>query len=195
MAGSRRRIGVMGGTFDPIHTGHLLAASEVSFRLGLDHVVFVPTGQPWQKQDRQVSSAEDRFIMTVLATDRSDFEVSRVDVDRAGPTFTADTLRELHDLHDPADLYFITGADTLAGLPTWERADVVLDLAHVVAVTRPGHELDEASLPATDVTIVEIPSLEISSTMCRERVQRGEPIDYLVPPAVAEYILKRRLYR
>jgi len=185
----------MGGTFDPIHTGHLLAASEVSFRLGLDHVVFVPTGQPWQKQDRQVSSAEDRFIMTVLATDRSDFEVSRVDVDRAGPTFTADTLRELHDLHDPADLYFITGADTLAGLPTWERADVVLDLAHVVAVTRPGHELDEASLPATDVTIVEIPSLEISSTMCRERVQRGEPIDYLVPPAVAEYILKRRLYR
>jgi nicotinate-nucleotide adenylyltransferase len=195
MAGSRRRIGVMGGTFDPIHTGHLLAASEVSFRLGLDHVVFVPTGQPWQKQDRQVSTAEDRYIMTVLATDRSDFDVSRVDVDRAGPTFTADTLRELHDLYDPADLYFITGADTLAGLPTWERADVVLDLARMVAVTRPGHVLAEARLPATDVTIVEIPSLEISSTMCRERVQRGEPIDFLVPAAVAEYIHKRRLYR
>ncbi len=183
----------MGGTFDPIHTGHLVAASEVSHRLGLDHVVFVPTGQPWQKQDRDISSAEDRYIMTVLATDRSDFGVSRVDIDREGPTFTADTLRELHDVYDPAELFFITGADTLAGMHTWRHADLVLELAHMVGVTRPGHALDEK--PKSGVTLMEIPSLDISSTMCRRRVARGEPIDYLVPAAVAEYIHKRRLYR
>lgn len=184
----------MGGTFDPIHLGHLVAAAEVYHRLALDDVVFVPTGLPWQKQDRAVTSGEHRYLMTVLATDRSPFLVSRVDLDRDGPTFTADTLRDLHRQFDPADLYFITGADTLAGLPSWREPEVVLALAHMVGVTRPGHALS-ANLPPEAVTILEIPSLDISSTMCRERVARSEPIDYLVPAGVAEYIRKHSLYR
>lgn len=195
MGRARRRIGVLGGTFDPIHLGHLVAACEVRHRLALDELIFVPTGEPWQKQDRQVTAAEDRYIMTLLATDRSTFGVSRVDIDRTGPTFTVDTLRDLHAQYDPADLFFITGADTLAGLPTWREPDVLLELAHMVAVTRPGHELDAAPLPPSALTTVEIPGVDISSTICRERVARGEPIDYLVPAAVVEYIGKHQLYR
>lgn len=191
----RRRIGVFGGTFDPIHLGHLVAACEVRHRLALDELIFVPTGEPWQKQNRQVTAAEDRYIMTVLATDRSAFGVSRVDVERAGPTFTVDTLRDLHAQYDPADLFFITGADTLAGLPTWREPETLIELAHMVAVTRPGHELDALPLPSSALTMVEIPGLDISSTMCRERVAREEPIDYLVPAAVVEYIGKHQLYR
>lgn len=185
----------MGGTFDPIHTGHLVAAAEVSNRLQLDELLFVPTGEPWQKQHRAVTAAEDRYVMTVLGTDRSPFGVSRVDIDREGPTFTADTLRDLHAELDPADLFFITGADTVAGLPTWREPDVVLELAHLVVVTRPGHPLGEVAIPASALTTLEIPGMDISSTMCRERVARGEPIDYLVPAAVVEYIRKRELYR
>jgi nicotinate-nucleotide adenylyltransferase len=195
MAGPRRRIGVMGGTFDPIHVGHLVAAAEVSHRMALDELLFVPTGQPWQKQDRTVSTARDRYLMAVLATDRSPFQVSRVDIDRQGPTFTADTLRDLHAEHDPADLFFIIGADTFAGLSTWREPEVVLDLAHLVVVTRPGHAVGHVPIAEESMTALEIPGLEVSSTLCRQRVARGEPIDYLVPAAVVEYIRKRQLYR
>jgi nicotinate-nucleotide adenylyltransferase len=191
---SRRRIGVIGGTFDPIHIGHLAAANEVYHRLGLDEVLFVPTGQPWQKSDRVVSDAEHRYRMVLLATDRSPFRVSRVDIDRAGPTFTVDTLRDIHSVYDPADLFFIVGADALAGLATWREPETLLDLAHMVGVTRPGHEMG-VTLPPESVTVLEIPALEISSTQCRERVAQGLPIDYLVPAAVAEYIGKHALYR
>jgi len=188
----------MGGTFDPIHHGHLVAASEVRAWFDLDEVVFVPTGQPWQKSDREVSPAEHRYLMTVIATaSNPQFSVSRVDVDRDGPTYTIDTLRDLRDQHPDADLFFITGADALAALLTWRDHDELFDLAHFVGCTRPGHDLDEHSLdglPPERVQILEIPALAISSTDCRDRVKRGEPVWYLVPDGVVQYIAKHRLY-
>ncbi len=184
----------MGGTFDPIHLGHLVAASEVQHRLGLEQVLFIPAGQPWQKQDRQVTAAEHRYVMTVLATDRSSFSVSRIDIDRPGPTYAVDTLRDVHAQYGPAEVFLIVGADALAGIPTWREPAELRELAHMVGVTRPGHRLPD--IPAGgDATILEIPSLDISSTMCRQRVALGEPIDYLVPAPVAEYIRKHSLYR
>ena len=191
----RRRIGIMGGTFDPIHHGHLVAASEVQSRFGLDEVVFVPTGQPYQKG--AVSSAEDRYLMTVIATaSNPHFQVSRADVDRDGPTYTVDTLRDLNAIFGPsADLFFITGADALAKILSWKDAFEMLSLAHFVGVTRPGFELSDAHLPADSVTLVEVPAMAISSSACRERVASGEPVWYLVPDGVVQYIAKRRLYR
>ncbi|MDP4676237.1 MAG: nicotinate-nucleotide adenylyltransferase [Actinomycetes bacterium] len=192
-----RRVGVMGGTFDPIHFGHLVAASEVAHQFGLAEVWFVPTGNPWQKHDQQVSSAEDRYLMTVIATAAdARFSVSRVDVDRPGPTYTADTLKELRQsLPEPTDLYFITGADALADILTWERTDEVRELAYLIGVTRPGHVLADPGVAPGRTTLFEVPALAISSTDCRERVARGAPIDYLVPAGVASYIAKRGMYR
>ena len=193
-----RRIGVMGGTFDPIHHGHLVAASEVQSWFDLDEVVFVPTGDPWQKSDRRVSPAEHRYLMTVIATAANPrFTVSRVDVDRDGPTYTIDTLRDLRALHPEAELYFITGADALADIFTWRDADEIFELARFVGCTRPGYEMDAATLaaiPADRVTMVEIPALAISSTDCRHRHARGEPVWYLVPDGVVQYIAKHHLY-
>jgi nicotinate-nucleotide adenylyltransferase len=192
----RKRLGVMGGTFDPIHHGHLVAASEVQSWFNLDEVVFVPTGQPWQKTDREVSAAEDRYLMTVIATASNPrFSVSRVDIDRSGPTFTVDTLRELRAERGPEwDLYFITGADALEQILSWRDPDELFDLAHFVGCTRPGHSLSAVGLPADNVTLVEVPALTISSTECRTRVAQGEPIWYLVPDGIVQYITKRRLY-
>ena len=141
----------MGGTFDPVHHGHLVAASEVAHEFALTEVVFVPTGQPWQKTDRIVTSAEDRYLMTVIATAGDPrFRVSRVDVDRPGPTYTVDTLRDLRAEYDAAgiaaELYFITGADALAQILTWRDHEQVLALAHLVGVTRPGYALSAGSL-------------------------------------------------
>ncbi len=189
----------MGGTFDPVHHGHLVAASEVAHRFDLDEVVFVPTGTPWQKRDRAVSPAEDRYLMTVIATAADPrFRVSRVDVDRDGPTYTVDTLRDLSAefaaAGTEAELFFITGADALGAIAGWHDADELLGLAHFVGVTRPGHTLVDPGLPEGSVTLVEIPALAISSTDCRDRVSRGEPIRYLVPEGVREYVAKRGLY-
>ena len=194
---TRRRLGVMGGTFDPIHHGHLVAASEVRSWFDLDEVVFVPTGEPWQKGARRVTHAEDRYLMTVIATASNPrFSVSRVDIDRSGPTYTVDTLRDIHaDRGDGWDLYFITGADALAKIVTWRDADDCFDLAHFVGCTRPGHELSLGTLPPDRVTLVEVPALAISSTDCRARVAAGEPIWYLVPDGVVQYISKHHLYR
>jgi nicotinate-nucleotide adenylyltransferase len=188
----------MGGTFDPIHHGHLVAASEVQAWFDLDEVVFVPTGQPWQKSARQVTSAEHRYLMTVIATASNPrFTVSRVDIDRPGPTYTVDTLRDLSEQSADADLYFITGADALTEIFTWHDAGELFELAHFVGCTRPGYEMDAAALegiPPERVTIVEIPALAISSTDCRNRTGRGEPVWYLVPDGVVQYIAKHRLY-
>src|SRR5450755_1795002 len=155
----------MGGTFDPIHYGHLVAASEVADKFELDEVVFVPSGQPWQK-GRQVSAAEDRYLMTVIATASNPrFSVSRVDIDRGGPTYTKDTLRDLRAAAGPQDqLFFITGADALAKMLTWHDVDELFTLAHFVGCTRPGHRLSGAGLPDGKVSLVEIPALAISST-------------------------------
>src|SRR5690349_22723294 len=176
--GSARRVGIMGGTFDPIHHGHLVAASEVADRYALDEVVFVPTGHPWQKGDVDVSPAEDRYLMTVIATASNPrFTVSRVDVDRHGPTYTVDTLTDLHAQHPDADLYFITGADALSNILTWRDSEELFALAEFVGCTRPGYAMDAAAIegmPHDRVTIVEIPALAISSTDCRDRTGRGE---------------------
>ena len=137
-----RRIGIMGGTFDPIHHGHLVAGSEVADLFDLDMVVFVPTGQPWQKKDRFVSPAEDRYLMTVVATASNPrFQVSRVDIDRGGDTYTVDTLTDMRKLYPDAELFFITGADALSKIVTWRDWESMFDLAHFVGVTRPGYEL------------------------------------------------------
>jgi nicotinate-nucleotide adenylyltransferase len=191
----KKRIGVMGGTFDPIHNGHLVAASEVASQFHLDEVIFVPTGEPWQKDRRPVSPAEDRYLMTVIATaSNPQFSVSRIDVDRKGPTYTTDTLRDLRAEHADADLFFITGADALSQIFSWRNAEELFDLAHFIGVTRPGHTLSDPGLPEGGVSLVEVPALAISSTDCRVRVARGEPVWYLVPDGVVRYIDKRRLY-
>src|SRR5487761_711187 len=171
----RRRVGVMGGTFDPVHHGHLVAGSEVAHIFALDEVIFVPTGEPYQKNDRNVSSAEDRYLMTVIATASNPrFSVSRADIDRPGPTYTIDTLRELKQANGPdTDLF---------------------SLAHFIGCTRPGHRLTGAGLPDGKVSLVEIPALAISSSECRHRVAAGEPVWYLVPDGVVQYIAKRNLY-
>ena len=190
------RLGVMGGTFDPIHNGHLVAASEVAHLYDLDEVVFVPTGQPWQKRDRPVTPAEDRYLMTVIATAADPrFRVSRVDVDREGPTYTVDTLRDLQAERPEAELYFITGADALGSILTWRDPHEVLDLAHLIGVTRPGHDATAVHLPEGAATLVEVPALAISSTDCRRRVAEGAPISYLVPAGVERFIAKMGLYR
>ncbi|WP_036308050.1 nicotinate-nucleotide adenylyltransferase [Kocuria palustris] len=191
----RTRLGVMGGTFDPIHHGHLVAASEVAAVFDLDEVVFVPTGQPWQKSGSEVSDAEHRYLMTVVATAANPrFSVSRVDIDRHGPTYTVDTLRDLNELRPDSDLFFITGADVLSEILSWHGAGDIWDLAHFVGVTRPGHEL---SVPegAGDVVLLEVPAMAISSTDCRARVRSGQPVWYLVPDGVVQYIGKYGLYR
>ena len=195
---ARRRVGVMGGTFDPIHHGHLVAASEVQAWFDLDEVVFAPTGRPWQKSGRDVSPAEHRYLMTVIATAANPrFTVSRVDIDREGPTYTVDTLRDLSAAMPDADLYFITGADALTDIFGWHDADGLFELAQFVGCTRPGYDMDPdtiAALPSARVTIVEIPALAISSTDCRERQRRGQPVWYLVPDGVVQYIPKHRVY-
>lgn len=197
VSGRPARVGVMGGTFDPIHHGHLVAASEVASLFHLDEVVFVPTSQPWQKTNRRVSSAEDRYLMTVIATASNPrFTVSRVDIDRGGPTYTVDTLRDLRAERAPgAEFFFITGADALEQIFTWQNADELFEMAHFVGCTRPGHQLADPGVPAGKASLVEIPALAISSTACRERVRHGEPVWYLVPDGIVQYINKRGLYR
>lgn len=186
----------MGGTFDPVHHGHLVAASEVQARFELDEVIFVPTGQPWQKTDRKVSATEDRYLMTVIATASNPrFSVSRVDIDRGGTTFTIDTLRDLHTAYPDADLFFITGADALEQILSWRQAEELFSRAHFVGVTRPGYRLDDAHLPNGSVSLIDVPAMAISSTACRARVASGLPVWYLVPDGVVQYISKRDLYR
>ncbi len=192
---AKRRIGVMGGTFDPIHHGHLVAASEVASRFSLDEVIFVPTGRPWQKDAADVTHAEHRYLMTVIATASNPrFTVSRVDIDRAGPTYTADTLIDLHALHPSDELFFITGADALAAIMSWKNIDALFGLARWIGVTRPGYQLQDPKLPGGAVTLIEVPALAISSSDCRARILAGQPVWYLVPDGVVQYIAKHRLY-
>lgn len=196
MTQQRPRLGVMGGTFDPIHHGHLVAASEAAAKFDLDEVVFVPTGRPSLKQHPGVTAAEHRYLMTVIATASNPrFTVSRVDIDRPGLTYTVDTLRELRTRRPEADLYFITGADAIQQIFTWKDVDSLWTMAHFVAVTRPGHTLSIEGIPPSAVSQLEVPALAISSTDCRARAEAGEPVWYLVPDGVVQYINKHGLYR
>ena len=187
----------MGGTFDPIHVGHLAVAAEVLDLFELDSILFVPAGTPWQKAG--FSAAEDRWMMTVLAaaTHRS-FEASRMEIDRKGPTYTVDTLAMLRDFYgSETDLFFIAGIDAVLTLGTWHRAGGLAALAEIIAVPRPG--FDGSSLrPADDwprVHVADTSEVDVSSTDIRRRVREGLSIAGLVPDVVAEYIRERGLYR
>lgn len=190
-----RRIGVMGGTFDPIHHGHLVAASEVQSVFNLDEVIFVPTATQPFKKGRRVTSPEHRYLMTVIATASNPrFTVSRVDIDRGGTTYTIDTLRDLHRERPNSEFFFITGADALRKIMEWKDTDELFELAHFVGVTRPGHELTGGTAPKGAVSLIEVPALAISSTEVRTRSSAHRPVWYLVPDGVVQYINKYGLY-
>ena len=195
------RLGVMGGTFDPIHYGHLMTAEEALDQFGLDGVIFVPTGRPWMKEHEIVSPPEDRYLMTVIATASNPlFRVSRMEVDRDGPTYTVETLRGLKgELGQTTDLFFITGADAILEIFQWKDPGELFDLAHFIAATRPGYDIAdfEAHAPTSvpGVTVMAVPALAISSTDIRARVEAERPIRYLVPEGVKSYIEKAELYR
>lgn len=198
------RLGIMGGTFDPVHYGHLVTAEGARYTFGLDEVLFVPAGKPPHKQNAQVSDPEHRYMMTVLATLTNPyFEVSRLEIDRGGVSYTVDTLRTLREQYGPeAELFFITGADAILDITTWKDSDQCLALAHFVAATRPGFSLDH--LPESTrqwlarykdrFHILRVPAMAISSTEIRERVREGCSIRYLVPEPVEHYIRRQGLY-
>lgn len=197
------RLGIMGGTFDPIHNGHLVTAEQALGDLNLDIVVFMPAGSPAFKQGREVASPEDRYAMTLLATsDNPHFLVSRFEIDRSGITYTVDTLARLREIYpDNVEFYFITGADAIMDIVKWRDAERIASLAHLVGATRPGYDLDYASdvifrsSISFDVTYLEVPALAISSSHLRARRAAGQSLRYLTPDAVVGYIKKRGLYR
>lgn len=198
-----RRVGVMGGTFDPIHLAHLAVASRAADACDLDTVVFCAAGQPWHKGALTFASAEDRHAMVKLAVAHDPrFVASRVDIDRPGPTYTVDTLRDLRARWaqassgaDDVEWFFITGADALADIAKWRDPEQIVTLAHLIGITRPGYELRDPGLPPGSVTLVEMPAVDIASTDVRARVAAGAPVTYLVPPAVEHYIAEHGLYR
>ena len=192
----------MGGTFDPIHYGHLVTAEEALVQFNLDKVVFMPTGRPVSKGRDDVSPAEDRYLMTVLATaSNPDFEVSRLEIDRPGQTYTVDTLEDLRAMHGPrTDLFFITGADAVWEILAWKDPERVASLTRFIAATRPGYDLspfrdsDIAELVGERIEFMEVPALAVSSTDIRQRVRAHRPIRYLLPESVAAYVTKNGLY-
>jgi len=191
----------MGGTFDPIHHGHLVTAEMALWQFDLDEVAFIPTGQPWMKADREVTAAEHRYLMTVIATSSNPrFSVSRIEIERRGPTYALETLQQLRrEAEEPIDLFFITGADAMLEILHWKDPEDVLSEAHFIAATRPGFDLarfeEEAPTGHAKISVMDIPALAISSTDIRRRVHEGEPIRYLVPEGVQTYIEKTGLYR
>lgn len=200
-----QRIGVMGGTFDPIHYGHLVTGEGACAEFGLDQVLFVPAGQPPHKAAHEVSPAHHRYMMTVLATvGNPRFHVSRVDIDREGPSYTIDTLRLLKaQCGDDCEIFFITGADAMLEILTWKDAEELLNNWRFIAASRPGYDLDTLRerlgplWPRCEgrISILQIPALAISSSDIRQRVRQGRPIRYLLPDAVAHYIEKSGLYK
>jgi nicotinate-nucleotide adenylyltransferase len=197
----RPAVGVMGGTFNPIHIGHLVTAEEALYAFALREVVFVPAGHPWQKDRSNVADAEHRYLMTVIATaSNPHFRVSRMEIDREGPTYTIETLRRLRSELGDVELHFITGADAILQILSWKDPEEVLAEARFIAATRPGYDLDrlEKELPEgfeDRVNVLEIPALAISSTDIRRRTREGRPVRYLLPEGVARYIEKNGLYR
>lgn len=203
-----QKIGIMGGTFNPIHNGHLVTAQEALSQFNLDRVVFIPTGNPPHKTKQEIADSEDRYIMTVIATSsNSNFFVSRMEIDRKKKSYTIDTVRQLKKKYGGgSSLYFVTGADAILEILTWKNTDEIISLCKFIAATRPGYDMtriedlrkklfssDEESY--RKIYIMEIPALSISSTDIRNRLKSGRPIDYLVPEGVCNYILKHGLYK
>jgi nicotinate-nucleotide adenylyltransferase len=194
------RIGLMGGTFNPIHYGHLVAAEEARFQFNLDQVIFIPSGQPPHRQPRSVVPAEDRYIMTALAIATNPyFNISRIEIERPGPSYTIDTVKSFSQMYPNSELFFITGLDAILEILTWRNPYELVRLVHFIAVTRPGYNpnhlkvLDKEILD--NVSLLEIPGYAVSSTMIRERVALGKPIRYMVPEPVEAYIRKYGLYK
>lgn len=203
-----KKIGVMGGTFNPVHNGHLVTAQEALSQFKLDKVIFIPTGNPPHKIENEVASAEDRYIMTVIATSsNSNFFVSRMEIDRKGKSYTIDTVRQLRKIYGKNSLlYFITGADAILEILTWKNTGEIVSLCKFIAATRPGYNLSrikdlrkrlsgKAGATNKKISVMEIPALSISSTDIRNRVRHKRPIDYLLPEGVSNYILKHGLYK
>jgi len=198
------KIGVMGGTFNPIHHGHLITAEEAFVQFGLDKVIFMPTGWPPHKEDKEIISAEDRYLMTVIATaPNPHFTVSRLEVDRPGPSYSIDTIKALREIYgQPSEIFFITGADAVWEILTWKQPEILTELCNFIAATRPGYDLekfkkmhpDGEKIKTPKVFFMEVPALAISSTDIRRRVSEGRPIRYLVPEGVANYIYKYEFY-
>ena len=196
------RLGIMGGTFDPIHYGHLVTAEQAREALQLDLVLFMPAGSPAFKQGQRVTGAEDRYAMTVLATAANPaFDASRFEIDREGVTYTVDTLRALREHYpDNVKLFFITGADAIIDIVTWRDAEHIATLATLIAATRPGYDIEQAKARIAasalnfDVRYIEIPALAVSSTNIRERVGAGKSVRYLTSESVIGYIRKNGLY-
>ena len=196
---------IMGGTFDPIHYGHLVTAEVVKHRLGVDKIMFIPTGRPAHKEGKKVVDNEIRYKMTCMATESNkDFVVSRIEIDRPGKTYSIDTVRELKKMFGPdKKFYFITGADAILDILKWRDPEELLKLCEFIAVTRPGYAkkdvLDQIATIAQSyggkINYYEVPSLDISSSDIRRRVKEGEPIKYLLPENVEKYIYDNGLYK
>jgi nicotinate-nucleotide adenylyltransferase len=189
------RLGVFGGTFDPVHNGHVAAAVNARRALELERVLVVPARDPWQKKDRALAPAVDRLAMLHAAMgDVDGLEISRLELDRQGPTYTADTLEELHRRVPSPELFLIVGADAAADLATWDRPDVIRDLATIVIVSRADIDKPESPGQGWRVEHVRIPALAISSTDLRRRAARGEPLEGLMAPAAIRCLRERGLY-
>ena len=203
------KIGIMGGTFNPIHNGHLVTAAEALNQFSLEKVIFIPSGNPPHKNYHEEEIAEHRYLMTVIATSsNSKFFISRIEIDRKGKSYTIDTLKELKKIYGKdTEFFFITGADAILEILTWKKTEEIIDLCYMIAATRPGYnllKLEELrenlakrakNYEDNKILVMEIPALAISSTDIRERVRTGRTIDYLVPEGVNNYILKHGLYR
>jgi nicotinate-nucleotide adenylyltransferase len=195
------RLGVLGGTFDPVHVGHLLLAEEAREQLGLERVLFVPAGQPWRKAGKRISKAADRLAMLRLAAeDNPAFEVSDLEVSRLGPSYTGETLASIRAEHKDAEIFFIMGEDALADLPNWRDPDRIVELAMLAVARRPSDSPEDRDLelmaiaPGREVWL-SMPRIDISSSEIRERVQKGRSIRYRVPDAVEAYMREHKLYR
>ncbi len=194
----KRRIGIMGGTFDPIHYGHLVTAEEVRVEFGLTDVIFVPSGSPPHKINRKITWAEHRYLMTVLATVTNlFFSVSRIEIDRKGPSFAIDTITQFRGIFgEDTELFFITGADAFLEMDKWYRAEDLVKMCRFVAATRPGYPIEKIDTRFSKyIELIEVPALSISSTDIRKRVVENRSIKYLLPEAVEDYIFKNGLYR
>ena len=186
------RVGILGGTFDPIHIGHLIAASSVYEALNLDSVVFIPAGDPWQKRDRDLSTGQQRLKMVKLATENDTrFQVSDVEIARSGPTYAVDTVREWKRLNPSDELFWIVGSDALSGIPSWHEWEALVSEVTIVAVNRVGQN---DSVPF-DFVSVDMPEVRISATELRDRFTNGLDTQYLVPKNVSQYISDQGLYQ